>query len=136
MNDRCFVDTNLLIYSISTDAVKASRVEALLQNSEELVISTQVINEFVHTCYRKNLLPAQDIQRVVEDFLLFFELSTLDESTIFSAFDLKARLGYSWYDSLIIAAALASGCSILFSEDLQHGQVVDGRLTIQNPFMV
>lgn len=135
MNDKSFIDTNLLIYSISTDTAKASSVEALLQNSEELVISTQVINEFVHTCYRKNLLPGQDIQRVVEDFLLFFELSTLDESTIFSAFDLKARLGYSWYDSLIIATAIASDCSILYSEDLQHGQVIDGRLTIQNPFL-
>jgi len=135
MSDKSFVDTNLLIYSISSDPLKSAQVESLFRDTGDLIISTQVVSEFVHTCHRKKLLPAPDIQSVVEDFLLFFELHTVGESTIFSAFDVKTKLGYSWYDSLIIAAALESDCSCLFSEDLQHGQVIEGRLTIQNPFV-
>ncbi len=129
------MDTNLLVYSISTDLDKAGKIERLLQQPFDFFISTQVINEFVHTCYRKNLLPAAEIRHAVEDFLLFFELLTLDEQTILSAFDLKVKYGFSWYDALIVAAALENGCTLLFSEDMQHGFVVEGSLLIQNPFI-
>jgi len=129
------MDTNLLVYSISTDLDKAGKIERLLQQPFDFFISTQVINEFVHTCYRKNLLPAAEIRQVVEDFLLFFELLTLDEPTILSAFDLKVRYGFSWYDALIVAAAMENGCTLLFSEDMQHDLVVEGSLRIQNPFI-
>lgn len=129
------MDTNLLVYSISTDLNKVDKIERLLQQPFDFFISTQVINEFVHTCYRKNLLPAAEIRQAVEDFLLFFELLTLDEQTILNAFDLKVRYGFSWYDALIVAAALENGCTLLFSEDMQHGLVVEGSLNIQNPLI-
>ncbi len=135
MNDKVFVDTNLLVYSISTDAGKASKVEHLFQEPFDFVVSTQVINEFVHTCHRKNLLPIAEIRRAVEDFLLFFDLATIEESSILAAFDLKVQHGFSWYDALIVAAALENDCSILFSEDMQHGMVVAHKLTIHNPFL-
>lgn len=135
MKDKVFVDTNLLVYSISTDVVKSGKIEHLFLKSFDFVVSTQVINEFVHTCHRKHLLPADDIRRIVEDFLLFFELMTIEETTILMAFDLKARHGFSWYDALIVAAALENGCDTLYTEDLHHGLVVEGRLTIQNPFL-
>jgi|APTNR8051073442_1049403.scaffolds.fasta_scaffold01126_11 predicted nucleic acid-binding protein len=135
MSDKIFIDTNLLIYSISTDSAKAATVEQMLRKPLNFIVSTQIINEFVHTCYRKNLLSASDVKRVVEEFLLFFELVVIEENTIRSALDLKLRYGYSWYDSLVIAAALENECSTLLSEDLQHGQIIDGRLTILNPFI-
>ena len=53
---------------------------------------------------------------------------------VFSALQIGERLGYAHYDSQIIAAALAAGCDVLYSEDLQHGQVIDGSLTMINPF--
>jgi predicted nucleic acid-binding protein len=136
MKDKTFVDTNLLVYSISTDKVKAVKVEQLFQQPFDFVISTQVINEFVNTCHRKNLLPATEIRQAVEDFLLFFDLSIIDKSTILTAFDLKARYGFSWYDSLIVSAALENDCSQLFSEDMQHGLIIEEKLTIQNPFLL
>lgn len=136
MKGKAFGDTNLLVYSISTDAAKAGKIERLFREAFDFVISTQVVNEFVHTCFRKNLLPADDIRRAVGDFLLFFELATLDESSILTAFDLKARYGFSWYDSLIVAAAFENDCEILYSEDMQHGLVVEDKLTIQNPLLL
>ncbi len=77
MKDRVFVDTNLLIYSISNDADKKLKVENLLQQELDFVISTQVINEFTHTCLRKKLLPLTEIRRIVSDFFLFFEVVLL-----------------------------------------------------------
>ena len=136
MRDKVFIDTNLLVYSISDDADKASKIERLFREPFNFVISTQVINEFVHTCYRKLLLPATDIRAVVEDFLLFFDLKTIEESTILIAFDLKAKYPFSWYDSLIVAAAMESNCKMLYSEDMQHGLVVGSEFAIQNPFLV
>jgi len=135
MKDKVFVDTNLLVYAISTDAVKADKIEHLFRESFDFVVSTQVINEFVHTCHRKQLLPADDIRRLVEDFLLFFDLVTIEETTILTAFDLKARHGFAWYDALIVAVALEIGCATLYSEDMHHGLVVEGRLTIRNPLL-
>ncbi len=136
MSDKVFIDTNLLIYSISDDAEKASKIERLLLEPFDFVISTQVISEFAHTCYRKSLLPAADIRSAVEDFLLFFDLKNIEETTIMIAFDLKARHSFSWYDALIVAAAFECNCRTLYSEDMQHGLVVEQSLTIQNPFLV
>lgn len=135
MNAKIFVDTNLLIYSISDDADKASIITLLLQEPLRFVISTQVISEFIHTCYRKTLLSPTDIRLAVEDFLLFFDLATIGETTIKTAFDLKDRYRFSWYDALIVAAALESACDALYSEDMQHGLVVENQLSIQNPFL-
>jgi predicted nucleic acid-binding protein len=135
MNDKVFVDTNLLVYAISTDVLKSGKIEHLFREPFDFVISTQVINEFVHTCYRKNLLPAAEIRSAVEDFLSFFDLVIIQESTIITALDLKERHSFSWYDTLIVAIALENDCTVLFSEDMQHGMVVDEKLTIKNPFL-
>lgn len=136
MNARAFIDTNLLIYSISTEEKKANAVEQLLLKPFDFVLSTQVINEFVHTCLRKNLLPLSDIRHIVEDLLLFFELVTIEEATIAIAFELKENHHFSWYDALILASALESDCALLFSEDMQHGMVIGNKMTIQNPFLI
>lgn len=136
MNDKAFVDTNLLVYSISTDVAKAGRVERLLLDSFDFIISTQVVNEFVHTCHRKELLPVADIRRAVEDFLLFFDLAIIGESTILLALDIKERHSFSWYDALIVATALESDCSTLFSEDMHSGMIIEGKMTILNPFSI
>jgi predicted nucleic acid-binding protein len=61
------------------------------------------------------------------------ELVTLP--TVHVALDIRERYGFSWYDSLIVAAALESNCDLLYSEDMQHGQIIEGRLSIVNPFL-
>lgn len=136
MKDKVFIDTNLLIYSISSDSTKAIKIERLLTEPFDFIISTQVINEFVHTCNRKNLLSSADIRQVVESFLLFFNLATIQESTILAAFDLRSRYNFSWYDALIVSVAIEHGCSILYSEDMQHGLSIDNQLVIQNPLLI
>ncbi|MCA0237580.1 MAG: PIN domain-containing protein [Bacteroidetes bacterium] len=135
MKGKCFIDTNLLVYAISTDADKANKIELLFRESFDFLISTQVVNEFINTCHRKNLLPVNDIRSVVEDFLSFFELAIIQESTILLALNLKEQYNFSWYDGLIVATALENDCTHLFSEDMQHGLLVEKRLAIHNPFV-
>lgn len=135
MKDKVFVDTNLLVYSIGTELAKKAKVESLFQKPFDFVISTQVISEFSNTCFRKKLLPNLHIREAVEDCLHFFNLATIDEATLLLAFDLKNKYGFSWYDALIVAAAIENDCSLLFSEDMQHGLVVERSLTIENPFL-
>lgn len=134
MSDKVFIDTNLLIYAVSTDAIKSARVADLLQENFEFYVSTQVINEFVHTCLRKELFSINEVKTLVDDYLLFFQLITIDQNIISTAFEVKRTYQFSWYDALIVAAAYETGCRYLYSEDMQHGMVVHGKMTIQNPF--
>jgi predicted nucleic acid-binding protein len=135
MNDKVFIDTNILIYTISNDAVKREQAQNLLIRSNEFVISTQVINEFAHTCIRKNYLTEEQTQRVVQGYFAFFTLVLLDQQTIDKAFDVKKRYGFAYYDSLIVASALQNNCKIVYSEDMQNGMRVDNQLIITNPFL-
>jgi len=136
MSDKVFIDTNLLIYSISKESRKSYIVENLLLQPFDFIISTQVINEFVQVCFKKSLIPSEDIRQVVRDFLQFFEVVVIEDITILSALNIKDKYRYAWYDSLIIASALENNCTLLFSEDMSNGQQIEQSLTIQNPFMV
>ena len=114
MNDRSFVDTNVLVYLFSDEPEKQQRANELLVSAppeETLVISTQVIGEFVNVCLRRRLLSEAE-----------------------TAMRLHERYGYAWWDSVLVATALEADCTILYSEDLQDGQVIEGRLRIVNPF--
>jgi len=83
----------------------------------------------------KKLLPLTEIRRIVSDFFLFFEVVLLTQNIIGTAFDIKERYSFSYYDSLIVAAAIENGCSVLFSEDLQNDQLIQLELTISNPLL-
>jgi len=134
MSDSVFLDTNLLIYYVSDDLRKKKRVYDLLITASSVVVSSQVINEFVAVTIRKNIYPREDTLRFAGEFMDLFTVIPVDEKVIRSSFDLMMKHGYSSWDSLIVAAALQSRAKILYSEDLHHGQVIEGRLTIINPF--
>ena len=127
-----FVDTNIALYSLSDDATKRGRALAIL--IERPVLSLQVLNEAANVMRRKLGFEIPAIREVLLRWLRESRLHPLAPSTLLSALDVAVRYGFSHYDSLIIAAALESGCSTLYSEDLQHGQVIDHRLTVVNPF--
>ena len=104
-----FFDTNVVLYLLSGDAVKADRAEELLAIGG--MISVQVLNEFAAVASRKLRMGWKDIGAQVAE-----------------------RYGLPIYDALIVAAALLAGCTTLYSEDLQGGQVIERQLTIRNPF--
>ncbi|MFZ1828698.1 MAG: PIN domain-containing protein [Candidatus Competibacteraceae bacterium] len=127
-----FVDTNVILYSLSDEATK--RRQALVILANQPVLSLQVLNEAANVMRRKLGFEIPAIREVLLRWLRESRLHPLAPSTLLSALEVAARYGFSHYDSLIISAALESGCMTLYSGDLQHGQVIDQRLTIVNPF--
>ena len=134
MSDRIFVDTNILVYSIANDPQKRAVADAVLLN-QEIVVSPQVISEFVVVSIRKQILPQAQAMTYARQFMQVFEVTALTKQIVSSAFDVMTRYQFSYWDSLIIAAALRSQCPWLYTEDLQDGQHIENTLTVYNPFL-
>jgi predicted nucleic acid-binding protein len=129
-----FLDSNVIIYAYSHDARKKAIAKSLLR--DDPMISIQVINEVINVCSRKLKLSSQDVRELFDLLKRKCEVKTLECSTIEKALAIVDTYKYSYFDSLILASALEHRCRTLYSEDLQHGQVIENTLTIQNPFVV
>jgi predicted nucleic acid-binding protein len=130
---RTFLDSNVLVY-LMTDGRKADLAESILQDGRlDRVISTQVINEFVRTARRKGQLEWPAIRAYLRLLRSACEVDVLRSEVQDDAVNLAERYEFPWYDSLIVASALAAGADTLLSEDYQDGMRVD-KLRITNPF--
>jgi predicted nucleic acid-binding protein len=127
-----FFDTSVLIYLLSEDEEKADRVEELL--AENGVISVQVLNEFTTVSRRKFGLSSLECREILATVRAVCETQPLTVESHDLGIEISDRYGFSVYDSMIVASASLAGCETLYSEDLQHRQVIDGKLTVINPF--
>lgn len=130
---RPFVDTNVLLYLISSDTAKAERAEQVLAG--RIVISVQVLNEFANVARRKHSLAWDELQQVLDGICSFCDVMDLGRATHQRGLALARRYQLSVYDAMIAAAALEAGCDCLLSEDFQTGLRIDGQLTVANPFL-
>lgn len=129
---KAFFDTNILVYAATSDAKKQQAAECLGRGG---VASVQVLNEFVHVARRKLRHDWPQIELALglfRDSLEDVVPVTLDTHT--GAILLARDHGLSFYDALIVVAAIEAGCDILYSEDMQHGRAIGG-LAIVNPFL-
>lgn len=133
MKPTCFIDSNILIYAL-TDKGEKGKIASNLLRSHSIVISTQVLNEFCNVLLRKNLMTIDELKLVLPRLQQDFKIMLIDFNLVENTLNIKQRLNYSYWDSLIVATALASGVPTLYSEDMHHSQVIDGQLTIINPF--
>jgi len=129
---RPFVDTNVLLYLLSDDAAKADRAEAVL--AARVIVSVQVLNEFVNVARRKFALEWMELTQILADIRRFADVRNLSVDTHDRGLALAQRYQLNIYDAMIAAAALSAGCTTLMSEDFQGGQVFDRRLRVRNPF--
>lgn len=127
-----FFDTNVLLYLLSGDAAKADRAEAVLARGG--IVSVQVLNEFASVAARKLGLSYTEIREVLEPVRAVCAVVPVALETHDLGLQVAERYGFALYDALIVAAALLAGCRMLYSEDLQDGQTIDGRLVVRNPF--
>ena len=127
-----FFDTSVLIYLLSEDPEKPDRVEELL--AENGLISVQVLNEFTTVSRRKFGLSSLECREILGTVRAVCETHPLTVESHDLGVEISERYGFSVYDSMIVASALLAGCRTLYSEDLQHRQVIDGNLTVINPF--
>jgi predicted nucleic acid-binding protein len=131
MRDRIFLDTNILVYALLDEGIKQQTALELLQSG--CVISTQVLNEFAQVARKKAKLEWQEITELSNAIQSLAEIIPLDLAIYNRALQIATDYVYSFYDSLIVAAALESGCNMLFSEDMQHKQQIE-TVVISNPF--
>jgi predicted nucleic acid-binding protein len=127
-----FVDTDVLIYLLSADAAKADRAEALL--AEGATIGVQVLNEVVAVARRKLAMPWHEIDEFLGLVSSRCRVLDLTRPVHRRALEVARRHRLSWYDALIVGAALEAGCALLYSADMRDGAKIGPTLTIRNPF--
>lgn len=126
-----FFDTNIVAYFSSDEPAKAEISARLLRAGG--VVSVEVLNEFAAVAVRKRRWPISQVRQVLEAVRATCRVVPLTPDTYDLALDLAERHKLNIYDALVVAAASMAGCSILYSEDMHDGLIIDG-LTIRNPF--
>ncbi|MBW1981735.1 MAG: PIN domain-containing protein [Deltaproteobacteria bacterium] len=138
MKDKTFVDTNILVYAHDIDA--GSKREAAVKIVSDLwesrlgVISTQVLQEFYVAITRKIPVPLDraTVRMIMRNYLSW-EVAVNDAHIIFHACEIEEAHRISFWDALIISAAFSRNAATILTEDLNHGQIIEG-IQIQNPF--
>jgi predicted nucleic acid-binding protein len=135
MNDKVFVDTNIFIYLYSNDEpIKKSIAEELFVKYD-ISISIQVLNELSNVLIKKIKLGPVEVDKVIEEASNACVIEPIYVDSIRESLKIMTKYKYSYYDSLIITSALESNCKVLFSEDMQDGQIIEDKLIIYNPFI-
>jgi len=139
MSGKVFVDTNILIYAHDLDAGQRNKISAAilrdLWENRIGIISTQVLQEFYVNVTRKieNPLPKSKARGIIENYLAWpVELN--DSETVLSASEIEERYMLSFWDALMVASASNAKAEKILTEDLNHGQQIEGIL-IENPFV-
>lgn len=132
MPAKAFIDTNIVIYSLGPNSAKTSLVAPLF--AQHPTISTQVLSETANVALKKLALPLTETKKLLATLETLCRVEIISPATVHRALDIAGRYGFSWYDSLIVATALEAGCDTLYTEDLHHGQLVEGKLAVTNPF--
>ena len=139
MSDRIFVDTNILVYAHDLTAgdrhARASAIIESLWEAETGVISTQVLQEFYVTITRKikNPLASPKAREIIQNYLAW-PVQVNDPETTIRASEIEGENNLSFWDALIVAAALRIQAKKIITEDLNHGQIIEGIL-VENPFL-
>ncbi|MBS1790542.1 MAG: PIN domain-containing protein [Acidobacteria bacterium] len=132
----CFVDSNIWLYTFleGQDKTKSDLAKQAIQQNDT-AISTQVINEVCVNLIRKAGFDETKVQALVADFYSRFTVVAINRQELLKASELRLRHKFSYWDSLIVACALAANATILYSEDMDTSLVVEGRLQIINPLV-
>ena len=133
MQDNCFADSHVLLYTLDKTSTKQEIAFTLWRHG--VVVSTQVVMEFTNVCLKKMKFSKQDAIENAANMMEGSIVKSITKESIHLAFELAIKYEFSHWDCLIIASALEAKCNALYTEDLQHGQLVNGKLRIVNPFM-
>ncbi|WP_017296042.1 PIN domain-containing protein [Geminocystis herdmanii] len=140
-DNKIFIDSNIWLYRLLYDTksdpflYKRKREIAInLTNSPNIIISTQVITETCSVLKRKANFSDTQIFQIIEEFEEQCYIICLTSREMKNACELRKKYNFSYWDSLIISCALVSSVDVIYSEDMQHGLVIEEKLTIINPF--
>ncbi len=131
---RVFLDTNVIVHGFAGNDARKRDIARALVESGNAVISSQVLSELAHVLTRRLGFGAAEARARVVAIAESCEVVPVSPAIVADALRIVDKYHYSFYDSQIVAAALAAGARTLLSEDLHDGQSIDGVLRIQSPF--
>jgi predicted nucleic acid-binding protein len=134
MSVKAFIDTNIFIYTQRTDDPLKKQIAENTINYFDCFSSTQVLNEIANVFTKKYPMPVEKVQYLFKSIYEITKIIVIDETLINKALYLHERYKMSYYDSLVIAAAIYAGCQYLISEDMQDGMLIEDTLKIVNIF--
>ena len=135
MRDKIFLDTNLWIYFFSDEIIKQETIsEIIINNYEYIIVSSQVLCEIFTVLTKKKLKSLTDTEKIIKEISNNFFVIDSTSELIISAISTHKKYRYSFWDSLILAAAVKSGCTMFYSEDMQNRQIIKKTIRIINPF--
>ena len=131
-----FIDTNIWLYSFikSQDEEKTKIAKAIISQTD-IIISTQIVNELTVNLLKKASFSEQKIQELIHSLYRRYTVVELSPSILISASEIRSNFSFSFWDSIVAASAQDSEADFLISEDMQSGFKLNGKLTIQNPFL-
>lgn len=132
-DEKIFLDSNILVYLLEKDRTRRDLVLGFSNKGH--YISTQVISENVNTCLKKLKMTKEESFEHGNYLFNSYNLVLITKEIILLAFKISIRYKYSYWDSMILATSLGNNCNILYSEDMQHNQMIEDRLKIVNPFI-
>ncbi len=134
-------DSNIWLYRLLIDPecndaeeMRKHNLATALTSMENILISTQIIKEVCAVLSKKAKISEIQIRQIIQEFYDGCVVIQLDRNIILRASELRTQYSFSFWDSLIVASALASDASILYSEDMQDGLIISNQLTLINPF--
>ena len=136
MSDKVLIDTNLWVYLYAkSPETKHFKVIQLVEtNFDNIIFSTQIIVEFYHVLTKKNFCSKEEAKDIIVEITTAFPVIEIDTANVLKALDINNKTGYSYWDSLVFATALLNDCRFLYSEDMQHNQIIENKTRVINPF--
>jgi len=134
----CFIDSNIWLYAFIETPDKENkrkrRIASKTIQQNDLIVSVQVINEICVNLLKKTDLSEEEIRALILSFYSKYYVTEIEKSILIQASQLRRKYRFAFWDSIIVSTALISNCEILYSEDMQDGLEVEGKLRIVNPF--
>ncbi|MBT3813345.1 MAG: PIN domain-containing protein [Gammaproteobacteria bacterium] len=137
MKDNVFIDSNIWLYALiqsQTDDEKRLIAKNCIVEAKDIIVSTQVVNEVCVNLMRKASKDNAYIEQFVSDFVATYAVVAQTKEDVLQAASIRRDYDLSYWDSLIVTCALRSECSILLTEDMQQGLIINKQLEICNPF--
>ena len=140
-NSLYFCDSNIWLYRLLIDPecneaeeIRKHNLAAALTSKKNILITRQIINKVCSVLSKKAKISEIKIRQIIQEFYDGCVVIQLDRNIILRASELRNHYSFSFWDSLIVASALAADASILYSEDMQDGLIISNQLTLINPF--
>ena len=134
MKDKIFLDSNIFLYAFC-DKDKQKQLISKKLVLDDAFISVQVINEVSVNLLKKLKLSELQVENFINSCFTHYDVVNLSKKIFIVASRLRLNYSISYYDSIIVSAALENNCAVLYSEDMQHEQIIENSLTIVNPFV-